>query len=183
MRFLQVQNKLQTKPQSKVIPLAKSKFRKLKRQERMRAGSVLERSVTSSTPCRPLIVPLPRHAMLCSGGVEGERNRLADVGCRTAGRSRAAPLSCVFRVMPPMRQFLCPLGCSISVLGVLSRRLPGSKGQNLFSLNIRNPLLHPQYKVYVCNLWHFGSASPSHLLPSVPRVLSSSTLTEQGKPR
>lgn len=102
--------------------------------------------------------------MLCGAGVEGERDGLAGVGCRTAGRSIAAPLSCVLKVMLPMRQSLCPLGCSISALGVLSRRrLPGSKGQNLLlSFDIGNPLLHPHYKASVCNLWHFGNTDPSH---------------------
>lgn len=102
--------------------------------------------------------------MLWGAGMEGDRDGLAGVGCRMAGRSRAAPLSHVLKLMPPMRRFLCLLGCSISVLGVLSRRrLPGSRGQNLlFSVNTRNPLLYPHYKVSVCNLWHFGNTDPSH---------------------
>lgn len=101
--------------------------------------------------------------MLCSAGVEGERDKLTVVGCRTAERGRAAPFPCVLKVMLPMRQFLCLLDCSISLLGVLSRRLPGSKGQNLlFSLNIRNLLLHPHCKGSVCNLWLFGNTDASH---------------------
>lgn len=46
--------------------------------------------------------------MLCSAGVEGERDKLTVVGCRTAERGRAAPFPCVLKVMLPMRQFLCP---------------------------------------------------------------------------
>lgn len=96
----------------------------------MQAGSVLVRSATSFTPCRPLFVPLLRHAMLGGTGVEGEREGLTRVACGTARRSRPAPLSCVLKVVPPRRQFLCPLGCSTSALGALSRRLLGSKGEN-----------------------------------------------------
>lgn len=52
-RFLQVQNKLQTEPQNKVIPLARGNSRKLKCQARMQAGPVLVRSATPFTPADP----------------------------------------------------------------------------------------------------------------------------------
>lgn len=112
MRFLQVQNKLQTKPQSKVITLAKSNFWKLTRQEGMQAGSALVRSATSVT----LVCPFPdaRDALRCRNrGTEGRAQR---GGVQDSWKEQSCA-SCILNMMLPMRQFLCPLGCSISVLG------------------------------------------------------------------
>lgn len=50
-------------------------------------------------------VPLPRHVFLCYAGVESERGIFTVVGCKAAGSSRAL-LTCVLKVMLPIRQSL-----------------------------------------------------------------------------
>lgn len=70
--------------------------------------------------------------ILCNAGVESERSILNVVGCKTAGSSRAL-LTCVLKVMLPVRQFICPLDCSISVLDAL-RRTDSLKGTEFIIL-------------------------------------------------
>lgn len=95
MRFLQVQNKLQTKtteqyPQQRVTLGSWS-------------GGANTGRISAWETCDLIypFVPLPRHVILCNAGVQSERGSLTVVGCKSAGSSRAL-LTCVLKVMLPI---------------------------------------------------------------------------------